>query len=215
VSLARRLEAQEGEIARLSATAATRACDGELRGRLSLVEERLLSQEAALEVVRAVDLLQLKGSVTVIQSALSELSERPREGGVDLAVEVADLRSSLAAVERENARLAFELLGVAEAISSVRRDKNSSPRGSASWSVDFRARRKKRFPAWKGNSRGWPNRASGKSVTPLGARSLASPALANTSARIVIVSLGFLRASSFMIGAMKRCMARASIGSRI
>jgi hypothetical protein len=56
-SLPQRLEAQEGDVAWLLAFAAARVCDGEARGRLSLAEERLLSQEAVLEAVRAADIL--------------------------------------------------------------------------------------------------------------------------------------------------------------
>jgi hypothetical protein len=39
----RRLEAQEGDLLRLAGSDAARACDKEARGRLSLIEERLLS----------------------------------------------------------------------------------------------------------------------------------------------------------------------------
>jgi TPR repeat protein len=87
-----------------------------------LFEERILSQEAALEAVRATDILELKDSVAAIQSALSE---RLWECEVDLAAEVTDLRYALAAVERENARLASELAGVAIDVSPVQERQES------------------------------------------------------------------------------------------
>jgi len=116
----RRLEAQEGDLLRLAGSDAARACDKEARGRLSLIEERLLSQEAALKAVSTAGVLELKGAIAAIESRLSKLSDRPRE-----SEEVAGLRSSLAAVERENARLASELAGVASAVSSVREQQES------------------------------------------------------------------------------------------
>jgi hypothetical protein len=81
-----------------------------------------LTQEAALEEVRQADILELKNAVAATQSVLSEW---PREGAVYLAVEVAGLRSSLAAVERENICLASELAAVASAVSVVRERQES------------------------------------------------------------------------------------------
>jgi predicted nuclease with TOPRIM domain len=105
--LARRLEAQKNEIAR--------PYDEEVYGRVLMMEEQFSSQEVLLEAGVA-DVLELKNAVEAIRSTVLALLNRSQESEASLV----DLRSSLAVVERENARLASELAGVAIDVRSVR-----------------------------------------------------------------------------------------------